>query len=115
MSDTSNSKITCAQLNVQSLLPNFSEFRDDLKRCDIDVVGLTETLLNRDPSDSVLIEGYNFIRNDQVTGRGETGIYIKNNLKFQSIKIDLKLENTTIMINIGNEKIFLRYLETTKN
>ena len=83
-----------AFVNLNSLLNKVSHVDYNLKSENIDVLGIAETWLINDISDSyVEINGYKLIRKDDPSNIRKHGvaIYIKNGLK--NIEIECNLKN----------------------
>ncbi|XP_044761495.1 uncharacterized protein LOC123318815 [Coccinella septempunctata] len=105
MNGGSEPMLTGAHLNVRSLSANFSEFGNTILNHNFDLVGVTETWLRADETFSFEIEEYNFVHNDRTTRGGGTGIYIKKNLHYRVVNLDLNLENTCIILERGVKRV----------
>ena len=72
-----------AFLNLRSLLPHFTDFKNVVLKGCYDIVGLSETWLGQGVSDDIIkINGYNLIRTDRKSRGGVVAIYIKSNLSY---------------------------------
>ena len=80
-----------------------------LNEHDINIIGLSETRLDKTISDSeVTIRGYNIFRNDRAVNGGGVAIYIKASLPEPTVRIKIdKLELISLEIAPKHAKSFL--------
>ena len=77
-----------AFLNIVSLRKHKSELGITLHDNNIDIIGLSETLLDSKVNDSeVSIHGYRIFRNDRNSNVGGVAVYVRENLPEPIIKI----------------------------
>ena len=96
-----------AFLNVRSLLPHFTDFKNVVLKGCYDIVGLSETWLGQGvPDDIIKINGYNLIRTDRKSRGGGVAIYIKSNLSYtiSYFSSNSTLEELWIETNILKKK-----------
>jgi len=76
-----------AHVNVRSLLANFNTFQNHLVNSGYDIVGVTETWLGADIDGTVVnVNNHNcFYQNRPSRRGGGVGIYIKNNVRCETL------------------------------
>lgn len=108
-----------AHVNIRSLTSGFNYFKDFVDKHEYDVIGLYETWLNSDISDDLLsIDGYRLIRKDRVTRGGGVALYIKSNLHFKQIYVNVEgneIENLWVSLKINGESLALGVLYKPPN
>jgi len=103
-------------INCRSVLSKISEIKELAEKLQISILALSETWLDNDSADTVIIPGYNFVGRARVGGRGGgVGFLIKDNFNFQiynplkgksdpktfeSLFIRVKLKKTAPIIGI---------------
>lgn len=104
--------LSCAHLNVRSILTNNYIFRDIMDTHNFDVIAITETHLNENsPSNALHVPGYNFYRKDRPErGGGGIGVYVNNLLCPNIVSFDLDeytdVEYMFFKLKTGNIKLF---------
>lgn len=94
-----------ALLNIRSLLPKFTEFKDLIQKYKYELILVTETWLNNNIIDDVIsLEDYKLFRKDRNGRGGGVAVYIKN--IYNCLDIHLEFDHTEqlwICLNIqGN-------------
>ena len=74
-----NNLLSLLHINCRSISSKLGEVEPLLTCLSIDVLAVTETLLNNDTALPVNIPGYDFIFNNR-PGGGEVGFYVKYNI-----------------------------------
>ena len=99
---SSNSSITIAHLNIQSLIPKIDILRDSLAVSSssikpVTILTLSETWLNNDINDcQITIQGYDLFRTDRVTHGGGVAAYVLYHLKVHR-RPDLEINEADIL------------------
>lgn len=111
MHNKSNSLVSFCHFNIRSLCSSFDEFSDYIDTEQLDIVGLSETWLNRGVASQALgIEGYRLVRRDRDHRGGGVGLYVKNTYKFRVLDVaehgDL-LEQVWISLKIQGKSVCL--------
>lgn len=105
----SNSLLSFCYFNVRSLCSSFDEFYDYVVTEQLDIVGLSETWLNKGISTSALeIEGYKLIRKDRNQRGGGVGFYINNAYKFRVLDVSSfgdNIEQIWVSVKLGGKNV----------
>ena len=105
----SNSLLSFCHFNVRSLCSSFDEFSDYVVTEQLDIVGLSETWLNKGISTSALeIEGYKLIRKDRDQRGGGVGFYINNAYKFRVLDVSSfgdNIEQIWVSVKLGGKNV----------
>lgn len=87
--------------NANGLKPRISELRAFIQQQDLDLVLLNETKLT--DKDKIKINNYQILRKDRTNRGGGVAIIIKNNIAYQTIKLDNRLSIEAICIKLENK------------
>ena len=103
--------VIVSHLNVNSVGPKITEIRELQKRCQLDILVLSESKLDESYKQDVIdIEGYNCVRQDKRGNSGGILTYISKDIPFSLGNIQLcndEIECLSIELNIKEEKIML--------
>lgn len=97
-------------LNIRSISTGFDLFSELVTGESYDVLGLSETFLNKNTHDSVIrIPGYKVIRNDREGRGGGVAFYVKDAIKFKILEVPNNglVEQLWISIRIKGKKLCL--------
>lgn len=98
-------KLSVAFLNVRSLTLHFADFKTLIGQEQYDIIGVSETWLTENiPSNSVEVEGYNFIRKDRGTRGGGVGLYLKKNFEYEILYTNAHEALEQIWVRVKSSK-----------
>nr|CAI5839931.1 unnamed protein product [Callosobruchus analis] len=99
--------LSIGHVNCRSLLLHFDNFKDYSLKKMYSIVAVSETWLQGEIQDSEIhIDGYTVIRQDRSGRGGGVAIYIKQNLKYVVINLDVRnFEILAIRLNLNNRNI----------
>lgn len=97
-------RVAC--VNIRSLIPSLDELSGIANEMDFDILGVTETWLDRDfPSSLINLENFNLVRKDRSTRGGGVCWFIRDSVKFCVLDTnyvpDDNLEQLWIAIKFG--------------
>lgn len=93
MGKSKHKNIKVCHLNVRSLSTGFLEFRDIILNNCMDVVTISETWITNDINSNIVgIAGYSLFRKDRTGRGGGIAVYVREELKCETIQFDFDIE-----------------------
>ena len=102
--DCDNS-FSIACLNVRGFLSKYDEIKTLLNASNLDVLGLCETFLDENVDKyEYMIDGYNAVAKHRNKHGGGVLVFVKQNIKYESIDIKSSTDIESVWINIKHDK-----------